>query len=149
MRRPLLPLLAVLLLLTLALPALAETTRGDVELQRGDFGPPDGAPEIKLGQTVTLEGSVYLTDFFDSDVVNAAATVTNAGDKPMFFAYHVAIFDAEGNLLGAASMTSFGDEGLAAGEQAQLGSLMMTLPAEAIGRVASYQATFYESDEPM
>jgi hypothetical protein len=130
-------------------PFQAANTSGKLDngLQRGDFGAPDGAPEIKLGTAVQLTGSIYADDFFDRDVVNMNATIKNTADVPMFFSYHVAVFDAEGRLLGASSQGSFGDEGLEAGEETQLGSILITMPAATLEQVATYQATFYESAE--
>lgn len=146
-------LLIALLLLFVAVvmvaPAAAEATKGDVKLKEGDFGPPDDAPAIKLGETITLEGTLYITDFFGSKVVTGQATVNNTSEKSMFFVYHLALFDKDGNLLGAASQGSFGDEGLAPGEETQLGGLLIKLPPEALQKVASYQATFYEAEEQM
>lgn len=79
-------------------------------------------------------------------MINAGATVKNTGSKPMFYVFHVAFFDKDNHLLGCVSQASFGDEGQKAGEETQLGSMMVVLPASDLPKVASYQAAFYESE---
>jgi hypothetical protein len=62
-------------------------------------------------------------------LINAGATVKNSGTTPMFYVFQVAFFDKANHLLGCASQASFGDQGLKPGEETQLGSLLVSLPA--------------------
>jgi hypothetical protein len=129
--------------------ATAEVKSGPAKLRESKFGPPDNAPAVEMGKTVKLTARFYISEFFGSKVINAGATVKNIGSKPMFYVFHVAFFDKENHLLGCASQSSFGDQGLKPGEETQLGSLMVTLPASELSKVSSYQAAFYESDHKL
>jgi hypothetical protein len=129
--------------------ATAEVKGGPAKLRESKFGPPDNAPAVEMGRTVKLTAKFYISEFFGSKVINAGATVKNTGSKPMFYVFHVAFFDKENHILGCASQGSFGDEGLKPSEETQLGSLLITLPASELSKVASYQAAFYESEHKL
>jgi hypothetical protein len=142
-------LIQILALAILVVPALAlgETKRGDVKLQESEFGPPKGAPVVELGKTLKMSVSMYIGEFFGSKVIHCQPRLKNTGDKPMHGSVHVAFFDKDGNLVGASSQTTMGDDGIKPGEETQLGSLMIQLPPDALAKVATYQVTFYESEK--
>ena len=147
MNSRILPSLAAAVLLTfLCTFASAELKSGPARLAESKFGPPEGGPAVEMGKTIKLTAKFYISDFFGSKVISAGATVKNTGNAPMFYAFHVAFFDKDHHLLGCTSQNSFGDQGLKPGEQTQLGSLIVTLPAAELTKVASYQAAFYESE---
>ena len=145
------PLLFLAALLLACLPGLAsaETVRGEVEgLPRSNgFEAPQDAPEIEVGEEVSAEGWLALTDFFDTEIVTARLTLKNDSDAPAFWACSVAVFDEDGQLLGASGMQTFGDEGLAPGEETQLGSLMISLPDEVRERIRGWQVSLHSRDE--
>jgi len=140
------PLVALVLVGLLCDMARAESKSGPIKLAESQFGPSEGAPAIEMGKTVKLTAKFYISDFFGSKVINAGATVKNSGAAPMFYVFHVAFFDKDHRLLGCASQSSFGDQGLKPAEETQLGSLLVTLPDSELKKVASYQAAFYESE---
>lgn len=136
----------ILLVTSMCACAVAEVKRGPAKLQESKFGPPENAPAVEMGRTVKVTAKFYISEFFGSKVVSTQAAVKNTGSKPKFYVFHVAFFDKDNHLLGCASQGSFGDEGLKPGDQTQLGSLMVTLPASELSKVASYQAAFYKSE---
>jgi hypothetical protein len=142
-------IVGALFLVCLSATARAETKSGPAKLAESKFGPPDDAPMVDMGKTVKLTAKFYITDFFGSKVITAGATVKNTGKAPMFYVFNVAFFDKDNHLLGCASQASFGEQGMKAGEETQLGSLLVMLPASEIAKVASYQATFYESEHKL
>jgi hypothetical protein len=139
-------LCAAVVVCVMAASVLAETKSGKVELKESDF-PPKGAPNVEMGQTVKLTANFYISEFFGSKIINAVPRVKNTGDKPMHVLFNVAFFDADGKLLGCVSQGSFSDEGLAAGEETQLGSCLIKLPEAELKKVKSFQASFYESEQ--
>jgi hypothetical protein len=141
----------VALLLIGSLPHFAsgETKSGPVKLSESHFGAPDGAPAVEMGKKVRLTAKFVISDFFGSKVINAGAKLNNTAAAPMFFAFHVAFFDKGNHLLGCVSQNSIGDQGLKPGEETQLGSLLISLPASELKNVASYQTTFYESEHKL
>jgi hypothetical protein len=58
----------------------------------------------------------------------------------------VAFFDKDKNLIGSTGQGSFGDEGLKAGEETQMGSCLIELPKDKYKEIASFQAVIYETD---
>lgn len=147
MKRRFYSILAVgVLLSSLCACAHAESKGGPVKLAESKFGPPDNAPAVEMGKTVKLTAKFYISDFFGSKVISAGAKVKNSGTTPMFYSFHVAFFDKDNHLLGCTSQASFGDQGLKPGDETQLGSLLVMLPADELKKVTSYQAAFYESE---
>ncbi|WP_428940631.1 hypothetical protein [Fontivita pretiosa] len=136
-------------LLGICVVAFGENKSGPITLKESEFGPPEGAPRIELGKTVKVTARPYITDFFGAMIVNAGATVSNTGNKPMFFVFNIALFDKDGRLLGCANQTSFGDEGIKPGEETQLGSCFVHLPPEELKKVASFQVTLFESEKKL
>jgi len=88
----------------------------------------------------------HVGDFFGKETVFAGVTVKNTGAKPMFFQYYVAFFDKDKKLVGASGQGSFGDDGLKASEETQMGSCLIHLPKDRYKDIVSYQAVIYESD---
>ena len=127
----------------------ADRKAGKCRLQQA--GPFDESKvvKIKFGKVLKGETSWRVGEFFDKTTVFAGVTIKNPTDKPVHFRYYVAFFDKEGKLIGCAGQGSFGDDGLAAGEESQLGSCLVELPKGAIKLITSYQLVFYESDKPV
>jgi hypothetical protein len=105
--------------------------------------------KFKFGKVLKAECEWRLDDFFGKNTAFVGATIKNPTEKPMFFQYSVALFDAKGNLIGATSQSSFGDDGLAGGDETQLGSCLIMLPKAAAKQIAKYQVVLYESDKPI
>ena len=127
----------------------ADRKSGECKLQ--EAGPFDEgkAVKLKLGKTLKGECSWHIGEFFDKNVIFAGVTIENPTDKAMFFNYYVAFFDKDKKLIGCAEQGSFGDEGLAAKKETQLGSCLIHLPEDAIKQITSYQVVLYESDKPI
>jgi len=102
--------------------------------------------KITLGKALRLTTRWRIDEFFGKRIINANVTVQNPSSKTMFFHYYVAFFDKDGHLLGCAGQGSLSDDGLAPGDETQLGSCLIPLPAEAFKAVASYKVILYESD---
>jgi hypothetical protein len=58
----------------------------------------------------------------------------------MYFNYYVALFDKDKKLVGASGQGSFGNDGLRAGEETQMGSCLIHLPKDRYKDIASLQA---------
>ena len=100
----------------------------------------------EFGDVVKATCNWRTGEFFGKETVFAGVTVKNTGSKPMFFQYYVAFFDKDKKLVGASGQGSFGDDGLKAGEESQMGSCLIHLPKDRYKDIVSYQAVIYESD---
>lgn len=141
----------ITLIVLMALPVMcfAETKEGAIALKESQFGPPEGVVNIEMGSTVKLVAHPYITDFFDTKVVTASATVKNTGSHPMFFVFSIAFFDRDGHLLGCTSQTTFNKDGLKPGQATQLSSCLVHMPPEVIPKISRFHATLYESQHKL
>jgi hypothetical protein len=118
-------------------------TRADGKVELGeDF---TSAHEVELGKRLKATAKLYEQEFFGKEIVNAQLDLENPTDAPVFATFHIAFFDKQDNLLGAASQSTF--EGLAAGESTSLGSLLVSLPHGEREKVAKFACVLYEDDE--
>jgi hypothetical protein len=136
----------VVIVLAFCVTGLADTKSGPISLQESRFGVPEGATKIELGTTVKLVAQPHISEFFGRKIINAGASVENTSSKPMFYAFNIAFFDKDNQLLGCVSQGAMGTKGIEAGQKFDLGSCIIPIPPEQLQKVASYQATFYESD---
>jgi hypothetical protein len=97
-----------------------------------------------FGDTLKVTTSWRVGDFFGKQTVFAGVTVKNTGPKPLAFEYCVAFYDKDRKLIGAASQSSFGDEGLKPGTDIQLGSCLIKLPKNKYKEIKYYEAVLYE-----
>ena len=114
---------------------------------------PDGkdaaAVEVKLGRRVTAVAKLRAGTFMKkSTVVFGDADVVNTSDRPMFYAYHLAFFDAKGGLVGCGAHSFASHRPLEPGGKIQVG-VNVPLPKQEIERIASYQIRLIESDKPI
>ncbi|BAM05041.1 hypothetical protein PSMK_28820 [Phycisphaera mikurensis NBRC 102666] len=131
-------------------PASEAASVGFEALPASEFGPPEGAPAFQLeAASVRLETSFYRGEFFGREKLMVSAQLFNEADGARHVSMHVAVFDAAGELIGASSQSSFGDDGIPAGEQTQLASLMITLPPAQLDRVRRVSAVLYASADPI
>jgi hypothetical protein len=100
---------------------------------------------VKIGKKIAVEGKFGISDFFNSKVVMANANVKNTSKKDLYYAYFVAFFDKNKNLIGCASQGNMTP--LKAGKATQLGSCIIQLPESEIKKITSYQLVFIESDK--
>ncbi|MEO0474557.1 MAG: hypothetical protein AAF085_01120 [Planctomycetota bacterium] len=139
------------LLLPAVLVSAAVTTdrkKGEASLQEAMHFEEDKVQLVELeADGIKLKAKLRIGDFFDKKIINANADVTNTGDQAKHFQYYIAFFDADGNLIGCTDQGSFGEEGLAAGKDTQLGSCLIELDPEDIKKVKSYQAVLYVGDD--
>ena len=91
-----------------------------------DFKGPDGKSIFKNGEVTSVavdnNGNIW-------------ATVHDDG---------LIVMDKNRKLIGAASQSSFGDEGLKPGTDIQLGSCMIKLPKDKYKEIKYYEAVLYE-----
>lgn len=127
----------------------ADRKAGECKLQEAGAFDESKLVKVTLGKSLKAECSFRIGEFFDKKTVFAGTTIKNPTAKPMFFQYYVAFFDKDKNLIGCASQGSFGDDGLEAGGETQLGSCLIELPADAVKLITSYQVVLYESDKPI
>jgi hypothetical protein len=80
-------------------------------------------------------------DFFGSSTLFAVPKVTNLAGKKMKLSYNVAFFDKKNKLLACTAQS--GDIPADANGY-QLGSALISLPADVIKQIASYQLVIYE-----
>jgi len=138
----------------LAMPALAEVqvvrSSGEVELQYAGHFDDDKVVEVAVeSEGFSLTARLRLDIFFDKHIINANADVENNRDEAVFYRYYIAFFDAEGGLIGCAGQGSFGDDGMDAGDNTQLGSCLIEIDPEIADSIASYQMLVYVSDRPI
>ncbi len=136
---------ALILFLTASLHAQS-IIQGDIKLNYSENMFASDTFKKEFGNVVKATTDWHAGDFFGKETVSAGVSVRNTGTKMMFFQYYVAFFDKDKNLVGATGQGSFGDEGLKPGEGTQLGSCLISLPANKYKEIVSYQAVIYETD---
>jgi hypothetical protein len=116
---------------------------GEIALKETDSSAKESFVKA-FGDTLKVTTSWRVGDFFGKQTVFAGVTVKNTGTKPIAFEYCVAFYDKNRKLVGAASQSSFGDEGLKPGTDLQLGSCMIKLPKNKYKEIKYYEAVLYE-----
>lgn len=129
-----------------AISAQAASIEGPIQLKYDESAFSKDTFKKGFGDVVKATCDWRAGEFFGKETIFAGVTVKNTGSKPMFFQYYVAFFDKDKKLVGASGQGSFGDDGLKAGEETQMGSCLIHLPKDRYKDVASYQAVIYESD---
>ena len=116
---------------------------GEIALKETDSSAKESFVKA-FGDTLKATTAWRVGDFFGRQTVFAGITVKNTGPKPMAFEYCVAFYDKNRKLIGAASQSSFGDEGLKPGADIQLGSCLIKLPRNKFKEIKYYEAVLYE-----
>ena len=101
---------------------------------------------MEIGQTLKARCAFYTAEFFGKRVIKAGARLKNPSQAAVYYAYHVAFFDNDGNLVACSSLDDLQDVGLKAGDSIRL-SVIIVLPEKAIKKIASYQVVLHESDK--
>jgi hypothetical protein len=124
-----------------AFASQAAAISGEIALKESDSR---GGFIKNFGTTLKATTSWRVADFFGKQTVYAGITVKNLGPKPVAFEYSVAFYDKDRRLVGAASQGSFGESGLKAGGELQLGSCLIKLPPNKYKEIKYYEAVLYE-----
>ena len=142
-------LIAQLLLpLFIAAAAQAASISGEIKLNYADPFAGDSSFKKEFGDVVKATTSWHVGDFFGQETVFGGVSLKNPSSKTMYVDYYVAFFDKNGRLIGTASQGTFGNAGLEAGREIQLGSCLIHLPKDKYKEITSYQAIIYETDVP-
>ena len=151
--RPVLLALPVLLLgallLTAPVRAEPEAEKADKPFTRVVKGEKDlptsfsDALELKLGDRLEATTKLHITDWFGSKAISGQVDVKNPTEEEIHFSYHLAFFDKDGVLLGAANQTMSMDPG----EETIVGGALIQLPKKALEAVKRYQIVWYEDDK--
>lgn len=134
---------AIALVLASVGHAYAASVSGDIVLKETDSFKKESFVKV-FGDTLKATTTWRVGDFFGKQTVFAGVTVKNTGAKPLAFEYCVAFYDKDRKLVGAASQSSFGDEGLKPGADIQLGSCLIKLPKNKYKEIRYYEAVLYE-----
>ena len=126
-----------------------QTKAGPIRLQIAGSVDRDKITEIKLGEKIEVVAKLRAGEFLDATAAFGNADVRNTTDQPMHYAYYVAFFDKEGQLVASQAQSSGRKSGLDPGKKTQLASCIMPLPSSDIERIASYQVRFIESAQPV
>ena len=116
---------------------------GEITLKETDSFAKESFVKV-FGDTLKATTKWRVGDFFGKQTVFAGVTVKNTGTKPIAFEYCVAFYDKNRKLVGAASQSSFSDEGLKPGTDLQLGSCLIKLPKDKYKEIKYYEAVLYE-----
>ena len=116
---------------------------GEIALKETDSFTKESFVKV-FGDTLKATTKWRVGDFFGKQTVFAGVTVKNTGTKPLAFEYCVAFYDKNRKLVGAASQSSFSDEGLKPGTDLQLGSCLIKLPPNKYKEIKYYEAVLYE-----
>ena len=100
--------------------------------------------EVSIGDKIKANCKFYIDEFFKKKIIWAGADLENTSSKSMHYAYYVAFFDKDRNIIGCAHQSSMGN-GLKPGEKTQLGSCLISLPSSEFAKVKYYQVLIYES----
>lgn len=143
--------LAIALVATVAVAQndAGKAKSGPVKLVPGGPFDKDKVTEVKLGEKVEVVAKLRAGEFMDQLVAFGNADLNNTSDQPMFYAYYVAFFDADRQLVACQSQASMPTRPLEPGKKTSLGSCIMPLSQADIDRIASYQVRFVESDKPI
>jgi hypothetical protein len=134
---------AIALALAFVNSTYAAAVNGEIALKETDSFAKESFVKA-FGDTLKVTTSWRVGDFFGTQTVFAGITVKNTGAKPLAFEYCVAFYDKDRKLIGAASQSSFGDEGLKPGTDIQLGSCLIKLPKNKYKEIKYYEAVLYE-----
>lgn len=134
---------AVALVLACVDSTYAASVSGEIALKETDSFAKESFVKV-FGDTLKATTSWRVGDFFGKQTLFAGVTVKNTGVKPLAFEYCVAFYDKDRKLVGAASQSSFGDEGLKPGTDLQLGSCLIKLPKNKYKEIKYYEAVLYE-----
>ena len=116
---------------------------GEITLKQTDSSAKESFVKA-FGDTLKATTTWRVGDFFGKQTVFAGVTVKNTGTKPLAFEYCVAFYDKNRKLIGAASQSYFGDDGVKPGAELQLGSCMINLPKDKYKEIKYYEAVLYE-----
>lgn len=109
----------------------------------GTFDAAEATPIEIVDGDVELSGSIEADEFFGDQIINANARVNNGSDATLSGSYHAAFYDDENQLLGVASQSITDQLAIEPGDETQLGSMLVQIPAAAIEAATQYQLTFY------
>ncbi len=126
---------------------LVDRKAGPCKLQQAGAFDESKLFKVSMGKALRLTTRWRLDTFFEKQIINANVTVKNPTKQPLFCQFYVAFFDKQGELIGATGQGSFGDEGIAPGQEEQFGSCLIEIPPDLAGEVASFRAVLYESDK--
>ena len=102
--------------------------------------------KVKVGKQIKVEGKFRISEFFGSKVVMATADAENISKKDLYYAYFVAFFDKDRNLIGCTSQAATMSP-LKAAQKTQFGMCIIHLPESEIQKIVSYQLVFIESEK--
>ena len=104
--------------------------------------------EYQFDNNINLSCFYRVKNFFKNKVIYAKATISNNSQKNLFFAYYVAFFDKNNNLVGSTSQYSL-NEPIKKGEDFVTNSCIIPLPVSEIENITSFKLTFIISDKPI
>jgi hypothetical protein len=139
-------LLPILVLAAAPALAAAASIEGEITLHCSKDAFAKDSFQKEFGDLVKAKTHWRAGDFLGRETVFAGISVKNTSTKPMFFQYCVSFFDKNGNLIGATGQGLFGDKGLEAGKETQMGSCLIHLPKDKYKEIKSYKAVLYESE---
>lgn len=134
---------AIALALGFAVTTRGAAVSGEIALKETDSPAKESFVKV-FGDTLKATTHWRVGDFFGKQTVFAGVTVKNIGKSPLAFEYCVAFYDKDRKLIGAASQSSFGNEGLKPGTDLQLGSCLIKLPKNKYKEIKYYEAVLYE-----
>lgn len=123
-----------------------ESRSGEIVLREtSDVFDHSNAFAFEIGDRLKLNCRYFITTVFGRKVIWAGADVLNTSDTTMHFAYYVAFFDADDNLVGAAAETSM-MTGIPPGKTLHLTNCMIPVPPSGFARITTYKTTLFESE---
>lgn len=105
----------------------------------------ESAAEFELGNDLIVSSNLTQEEIVGSWVVNPRAEFSNPSGEAVHFRYHLAIFDADRNLIGCDSAGAK----VEADASGPIAGIMIEAPGASLDEVATYEAVLYESNAPI
>ena len=102
--------------------------------------------EYQFDNNINLSCFYKVKNFFQNKVIYAKATISNNSQKSVFFAYYVAFFDKNNNLVGSTGQYSL-NEPIKKGEDFVTNTCIIPLPVSEIETITSFKLTLIVSDK--
>jgi hypothetical protein len=102
--------------------------------------------EYQIDNKIKLSCYYRVKNFFKNKVIYAKATISNNSQKSVFFAYYVAFFDKNNNLVGSTGQYSLNDP-IKKGEDFVTNTCIIPIPVSEIETITSFKLTLIVSNK--
>ena len=136
-----------LAMMLLAASSRADSVQGQITLPRSVLDTNVTVQTAQVGEAVKAKWSCRVGEFYGWDTIYAQVAMTNTASQPMWGQCSIAFYDANKNLVGAATQVFLTRHGFRP-RQHKLGLWRILLPRDKYRDITSYQVVINEIDSP-